>query len=150
MTAEHLDAVMAIERVSHLRPWTRGNFIDSLASGYFAQVLFDARESLLGYCVAAPGADEMHLLNLSVAPELRRRGHACCMLNAIVRRCRAERLSQLWLEVRVSNEGARQLYRRFGLCEVGLRPAYYPASAATGSGQGEDAVLMRLPIEGAS
>ncbi|MCO5122338.1 MAG: ribosomal protein S18-alanine N-acetyltransferase [Rhizobacter sp.] len=148
MTVEHLDAVMAVELASHLRPWTRGNFADSLASGYCADALFDTRASLIGYCIAAPGADEMHLLNLSVAPAQRQRGHARYMLDALVERCRANRLTQLWLEVRVSNENARRLYRGYGMREVGLRPAYYPAAPNAGNRRGEDAVLMQLQIEG--
>jgi len=145
---EHLDAVMAIEQASHLRPWTRGNFADSLASGYVADVLFDAGESLIGYCIAAPGVDEMHLLNLSVAPGCRRRGHASCLLRALIARCSTEGVAQLWLEVRVSNEDARRLYRQFGLQEVGLRPRYYPAQAGRAGARGEDAVLMRMTLEG--
>lgn len=68
MKLEHLDAVLGIENASHIRPWTRGNFVDSLASGYLADVLFDAHGVLVGYCIAVAGAGEMHLLNLSVAP----------------------------------------------------------------------------------
>ena len=49
-------------------PWTRGNFVDSLAAGYRAQVLRDAGGVLVGYCVAMAGVQEMHLLNLTVAP----------------------------------------------------------------------------------
>lgn len=146
MKLEHLDAVMAIENASHLRPWTRGNFADSLASGYLADVLFDARQELVGYCVAVRGAGEMHLLNLSVAPGHRRRGHAGLMMAALVARCRADGVDQLWLEVRVSNAGARRLYRRLGLVEVGLRPAYYPAPAGQPKARGEDAVLMQLQL----
>ena len=41
MTLVHLDEVMAIEAAAYPFPWTRGNFIDSLASGYPARVLFD-------------------------------------------------------------------------------------------------------------
>lgn len=147
LTVGHLDAVMAIENASHQRPWTRGNFVDSLASGYIAEALFDANAVLIGYYVAAPGVDEMHLLNLSVAPASRRRGNARHMLEALVERCRRGRLAQLWLEVRVSNAGARRLYAGFGLHEVGRRPAYYPASPAAVAQRGEDAVLMRLQID---
>ena len=148
MKLGHLDAVMAIEQACHVRPWTRGNFTDSLASGYRADVLFDTHRSLVGYCVAVAGAGEMHLLNLSVAPEHRQRGHASFMMQALISRCRAERLEQLWLEVRVSNDGARSLYRQLGFHEVGLRPAYYPAPAGQPKARGEDAVLMRMQLEG--
>lgn len=147
MMPGHLDAVMAIESVSHERPWTRGNFADSLASGYLADVLFDASDSLVGYCVAVAGVDEWHLLNLSVAPGHRQLGHASFMLHALISRCRADSVAQLWLEVRVSNEGARRLYRQLGLQEVGLRPAYYPAPPGRTKARGEDAVLMRIRLE---
>ena len=148
MKLEHLDAVMAIENACHVRPWTRGNFTDSLASSYLADVLFDAGRSFVGYCVAVASAGEMHLLNLSVAPEHRRRGHASFMMHTLISRCRVQRLEQLWLEVRVSNDGARSLYRRLGFHEVGLRPAYYPAPAGQSKARGEDAVLMRMQLEG--
>lgn len=147
MTLDHLDRVIAIENASHVRPWTRGNFSDSLASGYLAEVLFDADGALVGYCVAAAAGDEMHLLNLSVAPGCRRRGHASCLLRALIARCRTEGVAQLWLEVRVSNEDARRLYRQFGLQEVGLRPRYYPAQAGRAGARAEDAVLMQMPFE---
>ena len=49
-------------------PWTRGNFIDSLAAGYAAQVLHGAHGELLGYFIAMEGVDELHLLNITVAP----------------------------------------------------------------------------------
>jgi len=65
------------------------------------------------------------------------------MLDALVQLCRSEGCEQLWLEVRTGNTRAREVYRRYGLSEVGLRRAYYPVH----QGQREDAVLMSLPID---
>ena len=73
MTVLHLDAVLAIENEAYPVPWTRGNFIDSIAAGYDAWLLVDARQTLLGYFVAMDGVDEMHLLNLTVALQRRAR-----------------------------------------------------------------------------
>ena len=67
-------------------PWTRGNFVDSLAAGYIAWTLNGSGGELLAYCVAMRGAGEMHLLNITVAPAARRRGHARRLLDALVRR----------------------------------------------------------------
>ena len=39
MTDDRLDQVVAIERRAYDHPWTRGNFADSLRSGYYAQIL---------------------------------------------------------------------------------------------------------------
>ncbi|MBB4845573.1 ribosomal-protein-alanine N-acetyltransferase [Paucibacter oligotrophus] len=143
-----LPAIMAIERRVYAQPWTEGNFIDSLASDYPGFGLWLAgdpgKEPLLAaYFLAMKGVGEMHLLNISVRPENQGQGLARRMLDALVRLCRSEGCEQLWLEVRTSNTRAREVYRRYGLQEVGLRRAYYPAH----QGQREDAVLMSLPID---
>jgi ribosomal-protein-alanine N-acetyltransferase len=139
-----LDRVLAVERAAYAFPWTRGNFIDSLASGYLAQMLVHDAAGLVGYYVAMAGVGEMHLLNLTVAPALQRRGHALTLLDALEQRCRELQLPNLWLEVRAGNARARQIYARRGFAEVGLRRGYYPAGAA---GR-EDAIVMSLALRG--
>lgn len=143
-----LPAIMAIETRVYAQPWTEGNFIDSLASGYpgFGLWLADGpgqEACLAAYFLAMKGVGEMHLLNISVRPENQGQGLARLMLDALAQLCRSEGCEQLWLEVRTSNTRAREVYRRYGLKEVGLRRAYYPAH----QGQREDAVLMSLPID---
>ena len=146
MTTTHLDAVMAIEAAAYAFPWTRGNFIDSLAAGYPARVLLDAHGQLLGYFIAMPGVDEMHLLNITVAPAEQGRGHARCMIDALIPLCHGHAARELWLEVRASNERARAMYLRFGFTAVGVRKGYYPAPF----GRREDAVVMSLKIGAAA
>jgi ribosomal-protein-alanine N-acetyltransferase len=143
MAARHLDAVLAIEAAAYEFPWSRGNFVDSLAAGHVAQLLCDVHGGLLGYLVALPGFEEMHLLNLTVAPAVQGRGHARRLLDGLVALCREAQARQLWLEVRESNARARRVYRRFGFRHIGRRKGYYPAR----EGRREDAVVMGLPIE---
>jgi ribosomal protein S18 acetylase RimI-like enzyme len=57
-----------------------------------------------------PGVDEMHLLNITIAPAARRRGHARRLLAELVQLCRLRQASRLWLEVRESNAQAREAY----------------------------------------
>ncbi|MFT7722909.1 MAG: ribosomal protein S18-alanine N-acetyltransferase [Roseateles sp.] len=142
MRVADLTEVMAAERQAYPVPWTHGNFVDSLAAGYPAEVLRGPRAALLGYWVAMPGVDEMHLLNITVAPPWQGRGLAVAMLERLVAACRQRGLAQLWLEVRVSNQRARDVYRRYGFAEVGRRRAYYPVR----QGPREDAVLMSLAV----
>lgn len=137
MELRDLDAVMAIEQGSYAFPWTRGNFIDSLAAGYHARVLAGA-DGLAGYLVAMTGVDEMHLLNITVAAAWQGRGLAQRMLDVLEADARALALPMLWLEVRESNHRARALYRRRGFAEVGLRRGYYPAAFS----KREDAIVM--------
>jgi ribosomal-protein-alanine N-acetyltransferase len=142
MRLPDLTEVIAVERQAYALPWSHGNFVDSLVAGYPAEVLRGPRAELLGYWVAMPGVDEMHLLNITVAPAWQGRGLAVLMLDRLVEACRQRGLSQLWLEVRVSNERARAIYARYGMAEVGRRRAYYPVQ----HGPREDAILMSLTV----
>jgi ribosomal-protein-alanine N-acetyltransferase len=138
MSVGLLDAVLAIEVQAYTFPWTRGNFIDSLAAGYLMRVLQAADGEVLGYFVAMPGFEEMHLLNITVAAAHEGRGHARAMLASLYELCEPYGASALWLEVRESNARARALYLREGFDEAGRRRDYYPAP----QGRREDAVLM--------
>ena len=144
MQLADLDRVLAIERVAYDFPWTRGNFVDSIAGSHWCELLADARNAPIGYFVAMPVVDELHLLNLTIAPAQQQQGHALTLLNLLRRRCRERGLFVLWLEVRASNARARHVYLRHGFIEVGLRRGYYPAPRA----QREDAIVMSLKVRG--
>ena len=138
MTVQRLDAVLAIEVQAYTFPWTRGNFIDSLAAGYLARVLIADDGELIGYFVAMPGFQEMHLLNLTVSAPHQGLGHARRLLGELYALSASFAATALWLEVRESNARARALYLREGFGEAGRRRDYYPAPA----GLREDAILM--------
>jgi len=144
LTLADLDTLLAIETAAYAFPWTRGNFIDSLNAGYLARKRVDAAGNWLGYFIAMPGVQELHLLNLTVAPPQQRRGHARAMLDRLVNEGHALGALRIWLEVRVSNERAQQIYRRYGFRESGLRRGYYPAGALAR----ENALVMSLDLAG--
>ena len=141
MTEDWLTAVVAIEQQAYTHPWTRRNFQDALASGYQAQVLLGDAE-VLGYFIAMKGVDEVHLLNITVAPAHQRRGWARVMLDALCLWARGQRAQWLWLEVRVSNLRAFQIYAAYGFRRVGVRKGYYPESTF----KREDAIVMSLQL----
>jgi [ribosomal protein S18]-alanine N-acetyltransferase len=150
MTRQDVDAVLRIEQAAYTFPWTRGNFIDSLAAGHVCEMLcgpqLQFHDTVLGYFVVLPGFEEMHLLNLTVSPIEQSRGLGQLLLAAIVRRCQRGAAQALWLEVRRGNHRARQIYERFGFETMGIRKGYYPQAL----GAREDALLMRLKIESTS
>jgi [ribosomal protein S18]-alanine N-acetyltransferase len=139
MALHDIDAVHAIETRAYGFPWSRGNFVDSLAAGHVAQVL--ELDTVVGYFVALPGVDELHLLNITIAPPWQNRGHGGALLDAVCSEGHARGLATLWLEVRASNHGAQALYLRRGFAVVGRRRGYYPAAQGR-----EDAVLMSLAL----
>lgn len=141
LDAALLDQVLRIEQRAYPHPWTRGNFMDALRSGYHARVLL-AGEHVLGYYVAMQGVDEVHLLNITVSPDYQRQGWGRIMLDALALWARSLGAQWLWLEVRVSNTRAIAIYEAHGYRRVGLRKNYYPV----GHGQREDAVVMSLRL----
>ena len=88
------------------------------------------------------GVDELHLLNITVAPAHQRQGWARFLLDALCLWSRGQRAQWLGLEVRASNAPARALYEGYGFQQVGIRKGYYPA----GQFQREDAVVMSLSL----
>lgn len=146
MTVKQLDAVLAVELQAYPFPWTRGNFIDSLAAGYPSQVLYGAQGELLGYFVAMEGVDELHLLNITVAPAAQGQGHARFMLDELCALARSRHANTIWLEVRESNLHARAIYKHCGFAHIGLRRGYYPAARSTHASGREDAVVMSLAL----
>ena len=155
MEAGDLDAVLSLEQISHAHPWTRGNFSDSLAAGHWAYCirpdLVDAEpgsyldpQVLWAYCVLYPAVDELHLLNITVAPKLRRLGIAVRMMKAIEGIAASRKMPRIILEVRPSNIPAITLYQSLGYETIGVRKGYYPADESTG--QREDAQVMAKSI----
>ena len=142
LLADKLDQVLQVEQRAYSHPWSRANFIDALHSGYQAQML-TANGHLLGYFVAMKGVDEVHLLNITVAPEYQRQGWARVLLDALAIWSRGQGAEWLWLEVRASNARALQIYETHGYRRVGQRKGYYPGH----NGQREDAVVMSLALE---
>jgi [ribosomal protein S18]-alanine N-acetyltransferase len=140
MLLRDLDTVVRVEASAYAFPWTRGNFIDSLAAGYIAEVLERGPE-LLGYFVAMPGVDELHLLNVTVAQPHQGQGHGQGLLAAVHQHAQRLGLQRVWLEVRQSNQRAQALYTRLGYRAMGQRRGYYPAVQGR-----EDAVLMGLAL----
>lgn len=136
---EQLDQVLAIEQQAYSHPWTAGHFRDALAAGYHGMALVQD-DRVCAYLVAMRGVDEVHLLNITVAPPWQGQGLARRLLDALCDWSRGQGAQWLWLEVRQSNLHALQVYEHYGFRRVGLRKDYYPA----GRTQREAAVVMSL------
>lgn len=146
MTPADLDAVNHIESRVYDFPWSRGNFADSLTAQYHAQVLTDTTDAVCGYFVAMPGVEEMHLLNISVAPPMQGQGLSLLMLDAVTLLSRADGAHLLWLEVRPSNTHAVRVYERYGFYPIARRRDYYPSVDAQGRACREDALVMSAQV----
>ena len=140
MREADLAAVVAAEQRSHAFPWSRGNFADSLAAGYGAWLALDDGV-MIGYAVMMQVLDEAHLLNITVLPELQRRGRGSTLLLHLFELARSRAAIRMLLEVRPGNLAAQALYRRHGFSEIGRRRGYYPAHEGR-----EDAIVMACEL----
>lgn len=140
MQKDDLDAVMAIEPHIYSHPWTRGNFSDSLNSGYSAWVLL-FNQQIIGYALLMMVLDEAHLLNLSIAKSYQKQGLGRFLLEHMIQIAKNHQAANMFLEVRPSNVSAIALYENMGFSEMAIRRGYYPAAAGR-----EDAVLMGLAL----
>jgi [ribosomal protein S18]-alanine N-acetyltransferase len=143
-SADDLPALLEIETSSYSHPWTRRNFEGELGAGEsrIFLVLRAAgraplpRSGLYGYCVFHVVANEMHVMNLTVAPDGRGLGLGRFLLGVAKDLAARRGAREAFLEVRESNLAARALYRSAGFKEVGRRPGYYNRPR-------EDALLLR-------
>ncbi len=137
MQLQDLDEVFAIEEAANQFPWSFKNFQDSLKAKHLAWIFCGDDKDVHGYVIAQTVADELHILNICVRPDMQGRGLGKKILNHVVNYAEMNSISVILLEVRSSNQRAQQLYLQSGFNEMSVREGYYPAE-----GGREDAVLM--------
>ena len=139
-----LDQVMEIVRRSFRRPWARQILLEEMGRDWAHLDILRPRGGgggpILGFANYWLVRDEVHVLNIAILPDSRRRGLASHMLGHIIDFAKRRRCRYVTLEVRRSNGAAVGLYRKFGFQAVGVRPHYY-------ADDGEDAVVMLLEME---
>jgi ribosomal-protein-alanine N-acetyltransferase len=166
MQTSDLRQVMDIERVAFPSPWPVSAYRYELAqndlSTYLAlklrqsaparggemtsplgrggmTPLFRRRvETVLAYGGFWMIVDEAHISTIAVHPRWRRRGLGEMMLVAMIDAAILRGAAEVTLEVRVSNEAAQSLYRKYGFVQVGRRKGYYTDNR-------EDALIMTTP-----
>ena len=138
-----LDDLVAIERESFVRPWTRAMFIRELEHPEVSHLFVARSEHAVGagYCAVWIILDELHINNVAIRPAHRRHGVARMLLTHVFREAWRLGARRATLEVRRSNEVARTLYDALGFVEAGVRHDYYTSPS-------EDALVLWLdPLE---
>jgi ribosomal-protein-alanine N-acetyltransferase len=124
-----IDEIIAIETDSFPTPWSANVFRSEMASPIsqllVARISHERGERVAGYLVYWHVADELHLHNIAVRRDMRRKGIASRLLGEAVRRLRLKEARWVTLEVRRSNRSAQRFYEKFGFSVRGVRPGYY-------------------------
>ncbi|HEY0026028.1 MAG TPA: ribosomal protein S18-alanine N-acetyltransferase [Longimicrobium sp.] len=132
--------VVEIEIASFTMPWKEDTFRGLLKRTDSDFLVAEMDGDVVGYATAWTVLDQAELGNVAVAPEARGAGVGGALVDAVVDHVRDRGAAELFLEVRVSNEAAKSVYRQRGFTGVGRRRSYY-------SHPTEDALVMRLRIQ---
>jgi len=124
---QDIDDIIRVESVAFTRPWTREMYLSELehhdvAFFYLAR---DPVGEAVGFCSWWRVLDEVHINNLAVLPEVRRRGVATALLERVLADGAAKGAPRATLEVRQSNAAALRLYERLGFAVTAVRRSYY-------------------------
>lgn len=136
MERSHLREVHRIDALVYPKPWSLSLFRQELAmTGSRVYLVAGCGEQQVGHAGMMIVGAEAHVTTVAVDPAWQRRGVATRLLVALHRRAVERGVGAMTLEVRVGNEPAIELYRRFGYAPAGIRRNYY-------SEEGEDALIM--------
>lgn len=140
MEEQDIDSVLEIEHASFTTPWSREAFYNELYNNKFAvYIVLETGQKVVGYCGVWVVADEAHVTNVAILPEFRGKKLGEALMRKLVEVVKERGAKSMTLEVRVSNEIAQSLYRKFGFQNGGIRKNYY-------SDNQEDALVMWVKL----
>ena len=137
MEEKDLDEVAKLEQDVFSKPWSRKSFAESIAKPENLYLVARDGDELLGFCGLWGVGDEGQITHVCVKESARGKGVGKQLLLAMLAQGRERGLQAFTLEVRVSNTPARELYKKVGFSEAGIRKGFYDAPK-------EDAMIMWL------
>ena len=140
MQARHVSQIAALEKLCFSDPWSEKSIASELTNDLACWLVALEGETVAGYVGSQTVLGETDMMNIAVHPDHRRQGTAEALVSALVEMLRKQGSHCLTLEVRDSNEPARNLYRKLGFVQVGRRRNYYFSPR-------EDALILRKEWE---
>lgn len=139
-TIKNFAQLQKIEKLCYSQPWTETMLRAELESAHALHFLgLEAGNLVTGFILSQLIADEIHIHNIAVLPDHRKKGIARIMLHHLLTTAKEKGAVKALLEVRSSNRSAVTLYSKNGFKTEGLRRNYYR--------DGEDALLMTKFLE---
>ena len=137
-TREDIPVIAEMERRCFHDPWTEEMLLDSLRYPIYHCFLAEEGGQVCGYCCLILVCEDAEVGNIAVDLPFRGKGIGKALMEAMHARAKEMGATQCFLEVRVSNENAIALYKKFGYEPYGIRAKYYE--------DGEDAIVMKRAI----
>ena len=121
---QDIDIVLDIERESNPVPWTKKNFLDCLRKDYYC-LAQEVDQEFSGFAIQTISLDQSHLLNIGIKERFRKKGLGQELLEQVIHASKSMGCKKIFLEVRVSNNPAIELYNKTGFKKVSTRKNYY-------------------------
>lgn len=128
MDKNDVDSVEKLEIASYgEHHWSKDSFLGELTNDYahYFVAVNNENNNIIGYYGLWHILEEVHILNISVSPDYRRRSVGEALLVHAINYCLENEVKYITLEVRVSNIPAKNLYEKYGLKSLGIRKGYY-------------------------
>lgn len=137
MTIEDIDQVLRIEQEAFTLPWTREAFEHEMTTNLYSYYILAETEEkeIVGYCGMWIVMDESHITNVAVTENMRGLKIGEGLMREAFRVVLEQEVVLMTLEVRVSNDVAKNLYYKLGFQDGGIRKNYYTDTQ-------EDALVM--------
>ena len=136
MIRRDMPEVLEIEQSSFEFPWTEEDFIRCLRQRNCIGMVAEYDEKVVGFMIYELHRDQLHVLNFSVGPEVRRRGIGSQMIAKLVGKLSQQRRDQITLEIRETNLAAQVFFRNIGFRAISVLRDYYDDTV-------EDAYVMQ-------
>ena len=139
MQETHIAQIAALEKRCFSDPWSEASVRSELTNPLSCWLVAEKDGKLIGYVGSQSVPPEADVMNLAVAPEWRNKGIGRALMTALIAQLHSRGITALFLEVRVGNTPAQNLYRSLGFVEAGRRPKYYVNPT-------EDALILRKEL----
>lgn len=131
--------IAQLEKVCFEFPWSYDMVCETTQVDNFCGMVAEQNGEVIGYAGAIYCLDQADIALVATDPAFRRKGVAQTVINRLIEALLQKGVTVVYLEVRVSNDGAKALYEKLGFIAVGKRKNYYKNS--------EDAIVMAKVIK---
>lgn len=136
---EDCHRIAALEEEIFSNPWSEKSLLDMLGKKeviyLVAETLAEGKFEIAGYIGAWQSYEEADITNVAVSPTYRKHGIGSLLMEQMIAAAWDRGITEMTLEVRVSNVPAIHLYEKYGFLSEGIRPGFYDKPR-------EDAMIM--------
>jgi ribosomal-protein-alanine N-acetyltransferase len=136
MIRRDMPEVLNIEQASFEFPWSEEDFIRCLRQRNCIGMVAEYDERVVGFMIYELHKDQLHVLNFSVRPDVRRRGVGAQMVNKLIGKLSHQRRNRIMLEIRETNLAAQMFFKNLDFRAVSVLRDYYDDTV-------EDAYVMQ-------